>query len=105
MLIPHRAPDVEGTMLPPDYQRILAAVRQAAGPIMVRQIGGMLGVDVSMPSELEPLRGRLVRVVDRGWLRKPPDGGSEPACELSHRQPGQHGASLTMVPSAAVGIV
>ncbi|MEW2631977.1 hypothetical protein AB0903_10015 [Streptomyces sp. NPDC048389] len=24
MLIPHRAPDVEETMLPPDYQRILA---------------------------------------------------------------------------------
>lgn len=32
MLIPHRTPDVEETMLPPDYQRILAAMRQAAGP-------------------------------------------------------------------------
>jgi hypothetical protein len=31
MLIPHRTPDVEETILPPDYQRILAAVRQAAG--------------------------------------------------------------------------
>ncbi|MFE4337333.1 hypothetical protein ACFRQM_51065 [Streptomyces sp. NPDC056831] len=31
MLIPHRTPDMEETMLPPDYQRILAAVRQAAG--------------------------------------------------------------------------
>ncbi|WP_406326658.1 hypothetical protein [Streptomyces sp. NBC_00203] len=39
MLIPHRAPDVEETMLPPDYQRILAAVRQAAGPVMARQVG------------------------------------------------------------------
>ncbi|MEU7050843.1 hypothetical protein [Streptomyces eurythermus] len=34
MLIPHRAPDVEEAMLPPDYQRILAAVRQAAGPVI-----------------------------------------------------------------------
>ncbi|WP_254391013.1 hypothetical protein [Streptomyces sp. AC550_RSS872] len=27
MLIPHRTPDVEETMLPPDYQRIRTAVR------------------------------------------------------------------------------
>ncbi|WP_234042928.1 hypothetical protein [Streptomyces marianii] len=34
MLIPHREPGVGETMLPPDDQRILAAVRQAAGPVM-----------------------------------------------------------------------
>ncbi|MER8091380.1 hypothetical protein ACFVZR_38685 [Streptomyces sp. NPDC058316] len=34
----------------------------------------MLGVDVTVRSKLELLRGRLVRLVDRGWLRKPPDG-------------------------------
>ncbi|MFF3129678.1 hypothetical protein ACFVRD_47670 [Streptomyces sp. NPDC057908] len=74
MLIPHRTPDMEETMLPPDYQRILAAVRQAAGQVMARQVGEMLGVDVTLRSKLEPLRGRLVRLVDRGWLRKLPDG-------------------------------
>jgi hypothetical protein len=74
MLIPHRAPDVEENMLPPDYQRILTAVRQAAGPVMARQGGEMLGVDVSMRAKLEPLRGKLVRLVDRSWLRKLPDG-------------------------------
>ncbi|MFF3139990.1 hypothetical protein [Streptomyces mirabilis] len=74
MLIPHRTPDVEETMLPRDYQRIVAAVRQAAGPVMARQVGEMLGVDVSVRAKLEPLRGRLVRLVDRGWLRKLPDG-------------------------------
>ncbi|MEU8975344.1 hypothetical protein AB0D11_40030 [Streptomyces monashensis] len=74
VMIPYREPDVEETMLPPDYQRILAAVRQAAGPVMARQVGEMLGVDVSARAELEPLRGRLVRLVDRGWLRKLPDG-------------------------------
>ncbi|WP_159046457.1 hypothetical protein [Streptomyces sp. MMG1121] len=25
-------------------------------------------------AKLDPLRGRLVGLVDRGWLRKPPDG-------------------------------
>ncbi|MFF0036053.1 hypothetical protein ACFYRG_07490 [Streptomyces mirabilis] len=74
MLIPHREPDLEETMLPPDYQRILAAARQTAGPVMARHVGEMLGVDVSVRAKLEPLRGRLVRLVDRGWLRKLPDG-------------------------------
>ncbi|MFJ8828067.1 hypothetical protein ACIREE_40900 [Streptomyces sp. NPDC102467] len=74
MLIPNRTPDVEETMLPPDYRRILAAVRQAAGPVMARQVGEMLGVDVSVRSKLEPLRGKLVRLTNRGWLRKLPDG-------------------------------
>ncbi|MCA6091422.1 hypothetical protein LE181_04455 [Streptomyces sp. SCA3-4] len=74
MLIPHRTPDVEETALPPDYQRILAVVRQAAGPVMARQVGEVLGVDVSVRGKLEPLRGKLVRLTDRGWLRKLPDG-------------------------------
>ncbi|WHX15758.1 transposase family protein [Streptomyces malaysiensis subsp. malaysiensis] len=57
MLIPHRMPEVEETMLPPDYQRILAAVRQATGPVMARQVGEILGVDVTVRAKLEPLRG------------------------------------------------
>ncbi|AQW49789.1 hypothetical protein ACIQPP_29230 [Streptomyces violaceusniger] len=48
MLIPHRTPGVEESTLPPDYQRILAAVRQAAGPVMARQVGDALGIDVSV---------------------------------------------------------
>lgn len=74
MLIPHRTSDVEESLLPPDYQRILATVRQAAGPVMAQQVGELLGVDVSVRARLEPLRGKLVRLVDRGWLRKLPDG-------------------------------
>ncbi|MGW7427753.1 hypothetical protein ACWGJB_48920 [Streptomyces sp. NPDC054813] len=73
MLIPHRTSGVEETTLPPDYLRILAAVRQAAGPVKSRQVGDALGIDVSVRAKLEPLRGKLVRLVDRGWLRKLPD--------------------------------
>ncbi|MER6719824.1 hypothetical protein [Streptomyces halstedii] len=47
MLIPHRTSGAEIT-LPPDYQRILAAVRRAAGPVMARQVGDALGIDVSV---------------------------------------------------------
>ncbi|MEU9775284.1 hypothetical protein [Streptomyces sp. NPDC047968] len=74
MLIPHREPGVEEDLLPPDYQRIITAVRQAAGPVMAREVGEVVGVDVGVKSKLEPLRGKLVRLVDRGWLRKLPDG-------------------------------
>ncbi|MFF1465720.1 hypothetical protein [Streptomyces sp. NPDC058330] len=74
MLIPHREPGVEEDVLPWDYQRIIAAVRQAAGPVMAREVGEVVGVDTSMKAKLEPLRSKLVRLVDRGWLRKLPDG-------------------------------
>ncbi|WP_234357143.1 hypothetical protein [Streptomyces sp. NBRC 110028] len=74
MLIPHRTSGMEETTLPPDYQRILAAVRQATGPVMAQQVGGALGIDVSVRGKLEPQRGKLVRLVERGWLRKLPDG-------------------------------
>ncbi|MFM9695216.1 hypothetical protein [Streptomyces europaeiscabiei] len=57
MLIPHRAPDVEETMLPPDWQRILAVVRQSAGPVMARQVGERLGVDVSVRAKAGAVAG------------------------------------------------
>lgn len=74
MLVPHRSPDTQETMLPPDYQRILTTVRQVGGPVTARQVGETLGVDVAVKSKLEPLRGKLIRLTDRGWLRKQPDG-------------------------------
>lgn len=66
-------------MLPPDYQRILATVRQAAGPGMARQVGDALGIDASERSKLEPLRGKLVdllrrhlKVIRSRWRILPP---------------------------------
>ncbi|MGJ5748722.1 hypothetical protein FB563_6273 [Streptomyces puniciscabiei] len=43
MLIPYREPDVEETMLPPDHQRILAAVWQAAGPVALMDLIPIVG--------------------------------------------------------------
>lgn len=43
--------------LPSDYQRILAVVRQAGAPVMVRQVGEVLGLDTGIRGKLEPLRG------------------------------------------------
>ncbi|GHH25069.1 hypothetical protein GCM10018780_76190 [Streptomyces lanatus] len=44
MMIPHRTSSVAETLLPPDDQRILAAVREVTGrPVMARRVGEVRG--------------------------------------------------------------
>ena len=74
LLIPARAGDFDAGGLPPDYQRILAIVRDAAGPVKVKEVGGRLGLPVEVRGKLEPLRGKMNKLADRGWLRKLGDG-------------------------------
>ncbi len=74
LLVAHRGPGVTESSLPADYQRILDLVRQAGGPVAVRQVGEHLGLPVEVRGKLEPLRGKLAKLADRGWLRKLPDG-------------------------------
>ena len=74
LLVPHRAPGLQPEALPADYQRIPALVRQAGAPITTRQVGAAPGMDTAVRGRLEPLRGRLSKLADRGWLRKLPDG-------------------------------
>ena len=72
LLIPVRdgaGPDA----LPADYQRLLVIVREAAGPVKVKEVGGVLGLPDTR-GKLEPLRGKLNKLADRGWLRKLADG-------------------------------
>ncbi|MER6382380.1 hypothetical protein [Streptomyces sp. NPDC001250] len=66
-LVPDRAPGVAESALPAEYQRILAAVRQAAAPVAVRQIGEVLGLDTEVRGKPEPLRGKLTKPADRGY--------------------------------------
>ncbi|WP_326608097.1 hypothetical protein [Streptomyces sp. NBC_01800] len=74
LLVPHREGGVDEAVLPPEYQRILAAVRQAGAPVATRAVGETLGLDTGVRGKLEPLRGKLTRLAERGWLRKQPDG-------------------------------
>ncbi|UKY54901.1 hypothetical protein [Streptomyces inhibens] len=69
-LVPDRASGVAESALPADYQRILAAVRQASGPVATRAVGEALGLDTGVRGKLEPLRGKLTKLADRGWLHK-----------------------------------
>jgi hypothetical protein len=74
LLIPVRAGDIGPEVLPADYQRILAIVREAAGPVKVKEVGAALGLPVEVRGKLEPLRGKMNKLADRGWLRKLADG-------------------------------
>ncbi|WP_220186483.1 hypothetical protein [Streptomyces parvulus] len=65
---------VEKTTLPSDSQRILAAVQQAAGPVMARDVGELLAFGSACGASWNRCGGRPVRLTVRGWLRKMPDG-------------------------------
>jgi hypothetical protein len=74
LLIPHRSDAADEGALPGDYRKILAIVREADGPVQVRAVGERLGLDASARGKLEPLRAKMTKLADRGWLHKRPDG-------------------------------
>ena len=58
LLIPARAAGVDLDVLPQDYQRLLAIVRDAAGPVTVRQVGKVrLSAHTSANTSLAPSPG------------------------------------------------
>jgi hypothetical protein len=74
LLVPYRDDSVDEAALPGDYRRILAIVRAADGPVQARAVGEKLGLQVEARGKLEPLRAKLVKLADRGWLHKRGDG-------------------------------
>ncbi|WP_427168524.1 hypothetical protein ACQF4J_46225 [Streptomyces sp. C1-1] len=75
LLIPHHSDAADEGALPGDYRRILVIVREADGPVQVRVVGEQRGLDASVRGRLEPLRAKMTKSADRGWLHKRPDGG------------------------------
>ncbi|MEV4041101.1 hypothetical protein [Streptomyces umbrinus] len=74
LLIPHRSENPNEAAPPAGYRRILAIVRAADGAIQVRAVGEELGLQVTVRGKLEPLRAKMTKLADRGWLRKRGDG-------------------------------
>lgn len=72
--VPHRSEVPDPSALPSDYQRMLSIVKEAGGPVMVKDVGAELGIDIAVPGRLEPLRGKLSKLAGRGWLHKLPNG-------------------------------
>lgn len=74
LLIPQCGEALDETALPGDYRRILSIVRAADGPVQVKAVGEELGLEVAVRGKLEPLRAKMTKLSDRGWLHKRPDG-------------------------------
>ncbi|MFF4353844.1 hypothetical protein [Streptomyces sp. NPDC001530] len=74
LLIPHRSDAAAEDPLPGDYRKILAIVRETDGPVQVRAVSERLGLDAAVRGKLEPLRAKMTKLADRGWLHKRPDG-------------------------------
>ncbi|MER5668116.1 hypothetical protein [Streptomyces mirabilis] len=93
LLVPHRAPGVDKGALPPEYQRILALVQQAAGPVMTRQVGEALGLDTGAGRP-----GAAAWEVDQA-------GRPRPAAEAPRRKVHRPAVSVTAARRAAVEFV
>jgi hypothetical protein len=74
LLIPHRGETGDEAALPAGYRRILQIVRASGGPVQVKAVGEELGLEVAVRGKLEPLRVKMTKLADRGWLHKRPDG-------------------------------
>ncbi|WP_438295450.1 hypothetical protein [Streptomyces sp. HUAS TT7] len=75
LLIPHRGEGLDEAALPGDYARILTIVRAADRPVQIRAVGKELGLEVAVRRNLKPLRAKMAKLADRGWLRKRPGRG------------------------------
>ncbi len=67
-LVPRRAEGMAASVLTPDYQRIVSVLESEAGREGMRcqQLAAALGLEV-VPANVEGLRSKAKRLVERGW--------------------------------------
>jgi hypothetical protein len=72
-LVPDRTEGVGVEVLTPEYQRIMEIVAGASGPVMAKDVAIALGRETT-PGKVEPVRGQLRKLSDRGWLARTGSG-------------------------------
>ncbi|MFD4860615.1 hypothetical protein [Streptomyces atratus] len=73
LLVPHREPGMDEGVLPADYQAIVKIVTGAEEPVPAKDVSVTLGKGTT-PGQVEPVRDKLRRLADRGWLHRTPAG-------------------------------
>ncbi|MFD3735282.1 hypothetical protein [Streptomyces sp. NPDC058632] len=73
LLVPHREPGTDESALPADYQAIMKIVAAASEPVPAKDVSVHLGRG-TQPGQVEPVRDKLRRLADRGWLHRTPAG-------------------------------
>jgi hypothetical protein len=71
LLVPHREPGMDDSVLPADYQAITKIVAAASEPVPAKDVSIQLGRG-TQPGQVEPVRDKLRRLADRGWLHRTP---------------------------------
>jgi hypothetical protein len=69
LLVPHREEDMDAGVLPADYQTIRKVVAGVEGAVKAGDVALALGKGVQA-AQVEPLRGQLRRLADRGWRQR-----------------------------------
>ncbi|WP_405539579.1 hypothetical protein OG787_46535 [Streptomyces sp. NBC_00075] len=66
-VVPDRAEGMGREALTAEYQRLMEIVAGADGPVMAKDVAVALGRETT-PAKVEPVRGQLRELADRGWL-------------------------------------
>ncbi|MGW3499107.1 hypothetical protein [Streptomyces sp. NPDC001020] len=72
-LIPDREKGMGVEVLTPEYRRIMEIVANTSGPVMAKDVALALGRE-NTPAKVEPVRGQLRKLSDRGWLTRTGSG-------------------------------
>ncbi|MFF4052769.1 hypothetical protein ACFYZ5_39590 [Streptomyces chartreusis] len=73
LLFGPRGPDSRTEDLPPDYRAIMEIVTGGAGPLQAKDVARELGLAPG-PAKVEPVRGKLRKLAERGWITRTPAG-------------------------------
>jgi hypothetical protein len=73
LLFGPRGPDSRTEDLPADYRQIMEIVAGGAGPLQAKDVARELGLDPG-PAKVEPVRGKLRKLAERGWITRTPAG-------------------------------
>ncbi|MGF6831769.1 hypothetical protein P3T30_007126 [Kitasatospora sp. MAP12-9] len=75
LLIGHRGPDSRREDLPADYRAIMEVVAGGGGPLWAKGVARELELELDLlPTTVEPVRGKLRRLAERGWIPRTPAG-------------------------------
>ncbi|WP_188273013.1 hypothetical protein [Streptomyces sp. CBMA152] len=94
-LVPERAEGTGPEALTSEYPRIMEIVAGADGPVMAKDVAMSLGRELT-PGKVEPVRGQLRKLADRGWLKRTGSGRYLPhPSHQHHRHPPNSPARTT----------
>jgi hypothetical protein len=83
IMVPHWREGLTADVLPDVYRDIVEVIADASGPMQAKQIVPRIGLP-AVTGKIEGTRGKLKRLVQRGWLVEDQPGRFAPA----HQGPG-----------------